>query len=94
MLDQHPDVIWQGEAILHFFKDLLPDYLDLVYEDDVEHDPCVGYRRLCAHLGLEPVEVSERTQRATPYPMSQIVENFEEVRAKLGSTRFEWMLEE
>ncbi|MDX1623896.1 MAG: hypothetical protein R3199_07925 [Gemmatimonadota bacterium] len=88
------DVLARHEENPRRVRELLPQYLELVYEDDVEEDPHVGYRRICEYLGLEPVEVTIPIQRATPYPMPEVVENWDEVCETLAGTRFEWMLEE
>lgn len=73
---------------------LLSDPLELVYEDDVESDPRIGYRRICEHIGIPPVDVTVTTRRATPYALAEIVENYDDVRAALRGTPFQWMADE
>jgi hypothetical protein len=70
------------------------DVLDLTYEDDVAADPVRAYRRICYFLGVknEPVEI--RYGRTTPQKLTEIIENFDEVKAALAGTEFEWMLAE
>jgi 16S rRNA C1402 (ribose-2'-O) methylase RsmI len=70
------------------------DVLDLTYEDDVAEDPLRAYRRICDFLGVknEPVEI--RYGRTTPQKLTEIIENFDEVKAALAGTEFEWMAEE
>ncbi|MDX1623897.1 MAG: hypothetical protein R3199_07930 [Gemmatimonadota bacterium] len=72
----------------------LDDVLELIYEEDVEADPRVGYRKICRHVGLPPHPVEIRDRRANPYPLSRVVENYDVLVAYLRGTRFEWMLEE
>jgi hypothetical protein len=70
------------------------DVLDLTYEDDVAEDPIRAYRRVCDFLGVknEPVEI--HYGRTTPQRLTEIIENFDEVKAALTGTEFEWMAEE
>jgi hypothetical protein len=68
-------------------------HLHLVYEDDIEADPRVAYEKLCRFLGLEPRPVEVPLRRTTPFPLAEVIENWEEVRAHLTGTPHEWMLE-
>lgn len=74
-------------------KELLPGYLDLVYEDSIQSDPRVAYRTVCDYLGIESVGVTITTRRTTPHPLAEVIDNYDEVSAELKGTRFEWMLE-
>ena len=65
----------------------------LTYEEDVLPDPRIGYARLCATLGLPPVEVEVPLTRANPFRVRNIVANFGEIERELRGTRFAWMLE-
>jgi len=67
--------------------------LDLVYEDDIEADPRVGYAKVCGFLGIVEQPVSVRLKRLNPHPIRAMVANFDELRATLQGTRYEWMLE-
>lgn len=64
----------------------------LTYEDDIEHDPTVAYRRVCDFLGLPAQEVDVRLRRTTPFPLSQVIENHDEIATLLRGTPHEWML--
>lgn len=68
--------------------------LSLVYEDDIEKDPSVAYRRVIAFLGLEPTPVQVNLRRTNPFPLSEIIENVDDVKAALLGTPFEWMLQD
>lgn len=66
----------------------------LTYEDHVAPDPRIGYRRVCEFLDLPPEEVAVTLKKVNPFPLSEMIENYEEVRRGLSGTDFEWMLEE
>ena len=69
-------------------------WLHLVYEDDIEQSPKVAYEKVCEFLGVEAVEVECLYQRINTAPLSEIIENYDEVREYLRGTRYEAMLEE
>lgn len=69
------------------------DVLCLTYEDDILNDPLVAYRRVSKYLGVVPEPVRINLGRINPYPLREIVENFDEVAQALKETPFEWMLE-
>jgi hypothetical protein len=66
--------------------------LYLTYEDDVLPDPRIGYGKLCATLGVPAVEVEVPLTRANPFPVREILRNFDAVDRELRATRFAWML--
>ncbi len=68
--------------------------LRVVYEEDVEADPIVGYSKICRFLDLQPQSPTVRLKRTNPYPLSELIENYNEVRCYLTGTKYEWMLEE
>jgi glycosyltransferase involved in cell wall biosynthesis len=70
------------------------DILCLTYEEDIAEDPSRGYRRACDFLGVEPEPVEIKYGRTTPFPLRDVIENFDEVKAALAGTEFEWMAEE
>jgi hypothetical protein len=67
--------------------------LELTYEDDVEADPASGYRKVCAFLGITPVDVQVRMKKLNPHPVPSLVENYDELAAALRGTKYAWMLE-
>jgi LPS sulfotransferase NodH len=77
-------------------RELLPEErtLWLTYEEDLSSDPARGYERVCRFVGLEPCPVAVRYGKTNPHPLSEIVDNLEEVERALGGTRYEWMLYE
>lgn len=66
--------------------------LDLVYEDDVEADPAVAYRRVCGFYNIAETPAAPAFFRINGAPLSEVVENFTVVSAALAGTRHEWML--
>ncbi|BBK35192.1 hypothetical protein STAQ_02700 [Allostella sp. ATCC 35155] len=68
--------------------------LDLVFEEDIRPDPAAACRRTLDFLGLPPCETAVRLARTTPWPLGQIVENLDEVRACLAGSPHAWMTED
>lgn len=66
--------------------------LELTYEDDVERDPTIGYQRVCDLLGIAPHPVQVRLKKMNPYPVHELIENYDEVAQALSGTPYEWML--
>lgn len=73
----------EGRAMLH-----------LTYEDDVAPGPLGAYTRACRFLGVAPARVEVRYSRTTPFPLREVIENFDEVRRALRGTPFERLVEE
>jgi hypothetical protein len=74
-------------------KGLVPaaSSLWLSYEDDVQQDPRRAYRKIVDHIGIAPLDVTVRLRRINPQPLSELVENIDEVRTYLAGTEFSWM---
>jgi len=68
--------------------------LSLTYEDDIEKNPIAAYIRMCRFLGLEPTPVTVNLRRTTPFPLEEVIENFNEVTDALHGTPFAWMTRE
>ncbi|SDW99513.1 hypothetical protein [Thiocapsa roseopersicina] len=67
--------------------------LSLEFERDIETDPTRAYRMFCDFLHITPAEVSPRLSRTTPFPLSEVVVNFSDLRSYLTATPYEWMLD-
>jgi hypothetical protein len=67
------------------------EHLHLCYEDSIQNDPLAAYREVCAFLGVLPEFPKIALGRTTAFPLSQIIENFDELRERLRGTEFEWM---
>jgi hypothetical protein len=74
-------------------QELLPaGSLLLTYEDDVLHEPNIGYLRACDYLGIEPRKVTVPFERTNPFRLEEMIENFGEIQNLLCGTKYEWML--
>lgn len=69
------------------------EVLRLTYEDDIEQNPKVAYEKICSFLGLPSAPAEIELRKTNPYPLSDILLNYEEVAALLRGTEYEWMLE-
>lgn len=69
-------------------------HLWLTYENDLAESPLQGYQKIVDFLEIEPVPVKVRYGKTNPYPVREVLENFEEVVASLEGTGFEWMARE
>jgi LPS sulfotransferase NodH len=67
--------------------------LRLSYEEHISDDPGVAYRAVCAFLGLEPRPVRPTLTKTNPFPLRDIVSNWDEVAAVLAGTPYAWMLD-
>ena len=90
------DVLRQSEQDQVIMRELLGNeaLLQLYYEDDIEHDPTRAYARMCEFLCVPSGEVSIEMSRTNPYPLRELLVNYEEVRRVLAGSTFEWMLDE
>jgi hypothetical protein len=70
------------------------DALRLSYEDHIAADPTVAYRMACDFIGVEPREARIAFGKNNPFPLEEIVTNFDEVAGALQGTSFEWMTRE
>ncbi len=66
--------------------------LELTFEDHVRADPVDAYRRICSHLGIPPLPLRPRLQRIGASSLDESITDYAEVREKLKSTPYEWML--
>lgn len=68
--------------------------LKLFYEDDISHNPLVGYQRVCNFLGIDDAAVPIPLAKTNPSKLSEVITNFEAVEQVLSKTDFRWMLYE
>lgn len=68
--------------------------LNLNYEEDIESNPLYAYHKTCAYLGIEAFDVNVHMQKIDPYKMSDYIVNYDELKALLRNTKYEWMLNE
>ena len=74
---QQPDLAW----------------MELVYEDHIEPDPCIAYSMVCEQLRIPASPVTVTLRQINPGPLSALISNYDEICRVLSSTRFAWMLE-
>lgn len=67
-------------------------YLKLTYEEDILVNPKVAYGKVCSFLGIEGNPVEVNLSKTNPYPLSDVIENFDDVSKHLEETSFKWML--
>lgn len=67
--------------------------LVLSYEDDIlKAGPIVAYEKVCSFLGLSPSKVQVKIGRTNPFPLEEIIENYEDIVKTLSTTKYSWML--
>jgi hypothetical protein len=86
------DYDMQVKAMHELLKD--KDCLSLTYENDIQEDPRIGYRKICDYIGLKPKDVKVKLSRTNPFPVRTMIENIGEVEDLLKGTEYEWMLNE
>ena len=67
--------------------------LNLTYEDDIERDPLVAYRKVCSFLGLQAGTPEIHFHRTTAGPLGDMVTTLDSVRRALAGSGYEWMAE-
>ena len=90
-LVEHIDAV---ETQFAHLNEMLAGYalLDLVYEDHIEQDPTVAYRKVCDFLDIVPSAVEVQLKKTNPWPIEDLVSNYDEVVKALTGTLHEWML--
>jgi hypothetical protein len=75
-------------------QSLLTNYktLKITYEADVSDDPQAAYRKVCDFINVKKVPVDTDYKKTNPFPLDQVLENFDEVAALLKGTSYAWML--
>ncbi len=83
--------IKEHHKILESIKPTIDRALHLAYEEDIQYDPHMGYRKICEFISANPESPDILLKSVNPYPLSELVVNFDEVKAHLKATEFEWM---
>ena len=68
--------------------------LNLTYEDHILPTPVNGYSRICSFIDIEMKGASIGHGVVNPFPLRDMIRNFEEIKERLGGSKFEWMLDE
>lgn len=92
--DSIPELLEVSEARRLAVRDfaLANGHLYLEYED-FERNPSAGARRIFDFLGLEAIEAESWLLKTGDLPLSELIENYDEVRESLAGTRWERMLD-
>jgi len=70
-------------------------HIDLVYEDHLAEDPCRALVQLKKIENFDIPSNLEITYNVTnPWQMRECIENFDQIKEALGTTKYAWMLEE
>lgn len=75
-------------------KLLKNDVLYLCYEDDIENDAFVGYRKTCQFLGIKAEDVEITLTKTNPFETEKILINYKVIQNVLLKTKYKWMLME
>lgn len=85
--------LWDREyAALNSFAGDYPVLL-INYEDHIQHDPLLGYKMATDFLGLEPFSAQITLRRINPEPLTELIENFDDIKTVLKDTDYAWMVE-
>ena len=94
---------WKG-TLVELLRDLDAQHAELVrlldgrsvlhlgYEEHIGADPTVAYRAVCNFLDLPATPVPVRLKKTNPFPLSESVQNWDEVVDVLSGTEYAWML--
>ena len=66
--------------------------LQIDYESHIQHDPRVGCTKVADFLGLDPFEAQVTLRRVNPEPLSELVENLDDVAVALRGSDYAWMV--
>ena len=89
------DMIQYIDEETHKARQGLSEYfniLPLFYEDHIQDNPLIAYRKVCEHLQLEDHKADVTLRRINSKTLRELVENSHEVEDLLSGTPYEWML--
>ncbi|MBN2664847.1 MAG: hypothetical protein JXR68_14465, partial [Bacteroidales bacterium] len=66
--------------------------LFLTYEDDILPNPKIAYNKICDFLNIKNENPVVNLKRTNPFPLKDVIENYNEVESYLKGTKYEWML--
>lgn len=87
LLQQYQNDFKNLESVLH--DELV---LKLTYENDISNNPHIGAKKVCEFLGIQYQEGKIKYGKTNPFPLNEIIENYDEVKQTLQKTPFEWMI--
>ncbi|MEL6957322.1 MAG: hypothetical protein AAGL89_00055 [Pseudomonadota bacterium] len=71
------------------------NFLELEYEGDIDEPGAQSaYNRICEFLKIAPGNVAIKNRKMNPFPLSDVIENHEDLAELLSDTPYAWMLNE
>jgi LPS sulfotransferase NodH len=67
--------------------------LYLTYEEDILENPLKAYYKVCQFLKLPEQKVRVNLKKTNPFPLSELIINYDEVYQYLEPTKYKWMLD-
>jgi len=64
------------------------------YETDIEEDPLKAYRKICEFVGIKSLLPEVKLKKTNPFPLKDMISNFDELKKYLEATPYAWMLDE
>lgn len=68
------------------------DFLELVYEEDIQNDPNVAVEKLANYVGFDFQRREPELRKVVQQPKESFISNYEVVTQTLEGTPYEWML--
>ena len=68
--------------------------LHIKYEPDIEENPVKAYRKICEFVGIKALNPEVKLKKTNPFPLTEMIVNFDEVKKYLQATPYAWMLDE
>lgn len=90
-IDRYEEQFSQLNSYLQDQKQQL-SYLELSYEDDIQNDPLISYRKSCKFLNIAPESPRITYGKTNPFPLRDIIQNYDQVASYLASTPHSWMV--
>jgi hypothetical protein len=67
--------------------------MEIEYETDInDRGAQYAYEKTCAFLNVKPVDAEVNNVKVNPFPLSEVLRNYDEVAQTLQGTKFAWML--
>lgn len=70
------------------------EFVCINYENDINNDPKVAYKKVCDFTGIEYKSPQVKLKKTNPFPLHQLIENYEEIKEYFEGSKYAWMLDE
>ncbi|BBO72978.1 hypothetical protein DSCW_03950 [Desulfosarcina widdelii] len=67
-------------------------HLWLTYENDIQGNPFIAYEKIVSYLNITNQKVKIRYGKTNPFPLIEILSNYDEIKILLEGSTYEWML--